>query len=58
MNDPKDEQIKELVSLVLWVTRRTPRKDHKKFSYEELLKIIGDDHEYSVFVNMCMEEEV
>lgn len=45
--DKKDD----LISIALWAAHRLPTKRQKKYVYEELLKNIGDEHDYSEFIN-------
>lgn len=44
------DKVTDLAGLVLWVTRRV-HPVHRDFAYTELLKILGDEHELSAYIN-------
>lgn len=46
----------DLISIALWATVRLHNNQQKKYVYEELLKNIGDNHEYSKFIHDCLIE--
>lgn len=47
---------KDLVSIALWAARRLSNKYQREYTYEELLKTIGENHEYSKFIQDCLKE--
>lgn len=40
----------DLISIALWAANRLHNKQQQKYVYEELLRNIGDEHEYADFV--------
>lgn len=52
-NIGEDNKINELVSLVLWTSRRL-QNAHKEFAYKELVSIVGKEHPYLE----CVKDEL
>lgn len=51
--EKNNNQINELVSLVLWASRRL-QGVHKEFAYRELVSIVGKEHPYLE----CIKDEL
>lgn len=54
----KNKKIDELISISLWAIRRLPNESLKLYALTDLKKVVGNEHKYSEFIEMCLGEVI